>query len=130
MQECKKDESCHFRSCDGKGDPCAPRKVAELYLDSVFCLQPPGDSVCRRGVWDSLFSGCIPVTFPSKAAGIQPGFSLTKIYPWYLSPGTLALVEAADYYDAAERVRSMPYAEVRERQQAVAALLPRLALAV
>ena len=63
-----------------------------------LCLLPPaaGHSVCRRGVWDSLFSGCIPVTFPSKAAGIQPGFSLTKIYPWYLSPGTLALVEAAD----------------------------------
>ena len=129
MQACQKDESCHFRSCDGKGDPCEPRKVAELYLDSVFCLQPPGDSVCRRGVWDSLFSGCIPVTFPSKAAGIQSGFSLTKIYPWYLSPGTLALVEAADYHDAAERVRSMPDAEVRERQQAVAAMLPRLAYA-
>ena len=46
-----------------------------------------------------------------------------------LSPGTLALVEAADYHDAAERVRLMPDAEVRERQQAVAALLPRLAYA-
>ena len=33
------------------------------YLDSVFCLAPPGDDPTRRGLIDSLVAGCIPVTF-------------------------------------------------------------------
>jgi len=128
MHGCQHDESCHLHSCDGK-HACEPQKVAALYLDSVFCLQPPGDAVCRRGVWDALLSGCIPVTFPAMGAGMMPGASLTRIYPWFLPPGTPALVEADDYRDAAEKVRSMPDAEMRERQHAIAELLPRLAYA-
>ena len=85
--------------------------------------------MCRRGVWDALLSGCIPVTFPAMGAGMMPGASLTRIYPWFLPPGTPALVEADDYRDAAEKVRSMPDAEMRERQHAIAELLPRLAYA-
>ena len=30
---------------------------------AVFCLQPPGDSNCRKSFYDAAISGCIPVTF-------------------------------------------------------------------
>ena len=32
-------------------------------MRSVFCLQPPGDSPTRKSFYDSILSGCIPVTF-------------------------------------------------------------------
>jgi hypothetical protein len=34
-----------------------------LYRRSVFCLSPPGDSPTRKGLFDSILSGCIPVVF-------------------------------------------------------------------
>jgi len=33
----------------------------QLYATSVYCLQPGGDSATRRGFFDSLLFGCIPV---------------------------------------------------------------------
>eukprot|EP00605_Chrysophyceae_sp_TOSAG23-4_P002054 GSChrysophyteH1.ASY1.ANO1.2275.1 assembled CDS len=35
----------------------------QLSRDSVFCLQPPGDMPSRKGVFDAILSGCIPVLF-------------------------------------------------------------------
>ena len=32
---------------------------------STFCLQPAGDSPTRKGFWDSIILGCIPVIFRS-----------------------------------------------------------------
>ncbi|GAA6004436.1 uncharacterized protein JCM10292_007067 [Rhodotorula paludigena] len=40
--------------------------IAALHLDmaqSTFCLQPPGDSPTRKGFFDSILLGCIPVIF-------------------------------------------------------------------
>ncbi len=34
-----------------------------IYSQSQLCLMPPGDFPSRKAVLDSLFSGCIPVTF-------------------------------------------------------------------
>lgn len=34
---------------------------------SQFCIQPPGDSPTRRGFYDSVLLGCIPVVFSRKA---------------------------------------------------------------
>ena len=31
--------------------------------NSVFCLQPPGDTATRKSFYDSIISGCIPVLF-------------------------------------------------------------------
>lgn len=43
------------------------RKLYASMLDSVFCLQPPGDSPTRRGFYDSILLGCIPVIFSKDA---------------------------------------------------------------
>ena len=43
----------------------APTSVDALYRRSHFSLQPPGDSVTRKGIFDSLAFGCVPVVFSS-----------------------------------------------------------------
>lgn len=47
--------------------------VFEAYRSSVFCFQPPGDTVTRRGLFDALLMGCIPVVFPE----------IGRQYSWY-----------------------------------------------
>ncbi|RVX09154.1 hypothetical protein VitviT2T_001986 [Vitis vinifera] len=66
---------CQFLNCDS-GDCRQPESIIELFMESEFCLQPPGDSPTRKSVFDSLVSGCIPVLFDSFTAYYQ--------YPWHL----------------------------------------------
>lgn len=40
---------------------------ATAYLDSVFCLQPPGDMFSRKGLIDGVLMGCIPVYFDKRS---------------------------------------------------------------
>ncbi|GAA95768.1 glycosyltransferase family 47 protein [Mixia osmundae IAM 14324] len=37
--------------------------IFENMLHSTFCLEPPGDSSTRKGFYDSILLGCIPVIF-------------------------------------------------------------------
>lgn len=70
-----KDVTCRLLNCSTGG--CnQPKSVIELFLQSEFCLQPPGDSATRKSVFDSLVSGCIPVLFDPFTAYYQ--------YPWHL----------------------------------------------
>ncbi|KAG6634084.1 hypothetical protein CIPAW_12G094100, partial [Carya illinoinensis] len=71
------DEVCRFLNCSS-GACDQPELVIELFMESEFCLQPPGDSPTRKSVFDSLLSGCIPVFFCPFTAYYQ--------YPWHLSP--------------------------------------------
>lgn len=41
----------------------ADARIQHAYLDSVFCLQPSGDTPTRQGIFDALICGCIPVFF-------------------------------------------------------------------
>ncbi|XP_010436073.1 PREDICTED: probable xyloglucan galactosyltransferase GT20 [Camelina sativa] len=66
---------CRFLNCTNRS--CMnPKNVLDLFQDSEFCLQPPGDSATRRSVFDSLISGCIPVIFTPYTAYYQ--------YAWHL----------------------------------------------
>ncbi|XP_057449971.1 probable xyloglucan galactosyltransferase GT20 [Lotus japonicus] len=69
------DGKCKFLNCSSA--KCyEPESIIELFVDSEFCLQPPGDSPTRKSVFDSLISGCIPVVFDPFTAYYQ--------YPWHL----------------------------------------------
>lgn len=69
------DSHCRFLDC--KAGVCSmPETVIELFMESEFCLQPPGDSPTRKSVFDSLVAGCIPVLFDPFTAYYQ--------YPWHL----------------------------------------------
>lgn len=54
----------------GDCDQRAKHSTVRWMLQSVFCLQPPGDSPTRKSLYDSLLSGCVPVLFPY--SGQQP----------------------------------------------------------
>ncbi|KAF6162231.1 hypothetical protein GIB67_008360 [Kingdonia uniflora] len=71
----RNDGNCRFLNCISHG--CNdPETVIKLFMESEFCLQPPGDSPTRKSVFDSLISGCIPVLFDPFTAYYQ--------YPWHL----------------------------------------------
>ncbi|KAJ0034042.1 hypothetical protein Pint_25531 [Pistacia integerrima] len=57
--------------------------VMKLYQSSIFCLQPPGDSLTRRSAFESILSGCIPVFFHPGSAYMQYTWHLTKNYTKY-----------------------------------------------
>ncbi|CAA7040370.1 unnamed protein product [Microthlaspi erraticum] len=69
------DDQCRFLDCTN-GSCKNPKNVIDLFQDSEFCLQPPGDSATRRSVFDSLITGCIPVVFNPYTAYYQ--------YAWHL----------------------------------------------
>lgn len=50
-------------------------KLDALVMSSVFCINPPGDTPTRKGLFDSLLAGCIPV--------IMDLASLSE-YEWYI----------------------------------------------
>ncbi|KAF2313287.1 hypothetical protein GH714_010152 [Hevea brasiliensis] len=68
-------DKCQFVNCSSGGCD-QPETITELFVESEFCLQPPGDSPTRKSVFDSLVSGCIPVIFDPFTAYYQ--------YPWHL----------------------------------------------
>ncbi|CAL5187523.1 unnamed protein product [Lathyrus oleraceus] len=71
----KSDGKCKFLNCSSV--KCnEPESIIQLFVESEFCLQPPGDSPTRKSVFDSLISGCIPVLFDPFTAYYQ--------YPWHL----------------------------------------------
>eukprot|EP00917_Polyrhabdina_sp_WS-2016_P005197 GHVP01011769.1.p1 GENE.GHVP01011769.1~~GHVP01011769.1.p1 ORF type:complete len:287 (-),score=40.80 GHVP01011769.1:467-1327(-) len=39
------------------------KQIEEAYQNSIFCLQPTGDTCGRKGIIDSWVNGCIPVFF-------------------------------------------------------------------
>ncbi|PPS17844.1 hypothetical protein GOBAR_AA02735 [Gossypium barbadense] len=68
---------CKLLDCNSVGHECDdPLKLMNLFRSSIFCLQPPGDSLTRRSTFDSILAGCIPVFF-------HPGSAYTQ-YLWYL----------------------------------------------
>ncbi|KAF6146061.1 hypothetical protein GIB67_033420 [Kingdonia uniflora] len=74
--------NCRFLYCISRGYN-EPEMVIQLFMESEFCLQPPGDSPTRKSVFDSLISGCIPVFFDSFTAYYQYPWHLSEDHEWY-----------------------------------------------
>ena len=77
--DCEKDARCTLLRPSGKNED----QIYEEYLRSVFCLNPPGDSISRRAIVDSTLLGCIPVLF-HRGQALQ--------WPWHWSWGVNASV--------------------------------------
>ncbi|XAR70305.1 hypothetical protein NMG60_11027115 [Bertholletia excelsa] len=75
IKQCTSGDNCRFLNCT-YGACDRPGSVIGLFMESEFCLQPPGDSPTRKSVFDALVSGCIPVLFDPFTAYYQ--------YPWHL----------------------------------------------
>lgn len=77
IHQCSSDHTggCRFLDCRSGGCD-KPETVTLAFMESEFCLQPPGDSPTRKSFFDSLISGCIPVVFDPFTAYYQ--------YAWHL----------------------------------------------
>ncbi|CAH8383148.1 unnamed protein product [Eruca vesicaria subsp. sativa] len=73
IQQCKNSsKTCRFIDCNVKADLCNdPISLIKIFQSSIFCLQPPGDSLTRRSIFDSILAGCIPVFFNQGSAHNQ-----------------------------------------------------------
>merc|ERR1719482_85414 len=58
-----------------KLDNAMVTKMDDLLMSSVFCLNPPGDTPTRKGLFDSMLAGCIPVIFDEASL---------STYQWYI----------------------------------------------
>lgn len=77
-------KTCNFLDCKSGGNRCdTPVEVIKAFADSIFCLQPPGDSYSRRSTFDSILAGCIPVFFHPYSAYAQYTWYFPKNYTKY-----------------------------------------------
>ncbi|GER35001.1 exostosin family protein [Striga asiatica] len=68
--------SCRVVGCGGKKCENGTSEILETFLDSDFCLQPRGDSLTRRSIFDCMLAGSVPVFFWQRTAYLQ--------YEWFL----------------------------------------------
>ena len=122
------ENTCKFLDC--KMQACVePAPVIRLFMESEFCLQPPGDSPTRKSVFDSLVAGCIPVVFDPFTAHYQ--------YPWHLPEDYRKYSVYIDQEDVrmkqvnvVERLTKIPLKERQEmRRYIIDELMPRLVYA-
>ncbi|KAL0436580.1 UNVERIFIED_CONTAM: putative xyloglucan galactosyltransferase GT11 [Sesamum radiatum] len=75
---------CRMIECKDEKQNCLkPVNLMRLFENSVFCLQPPGDSFTRRSAFDAIVAGCIPVFFSPGSAYVQYLWHLPKDYDSY-----------------------------------------------
>lgn len=99
----------------------AARSAIALYARSVFCLQPPGDTVVRSGLVDALSVGCVPVLFHAAQAALWPhhwrAAEASVLFDWPRG----APVSRANATAVLQTLLTMPQERVRALQAGVAA---------
>lgn len=122
VYSCQKSKVCEVRRLVHQDNALKLYKYPE-YRKSTFCLQPPGDDPSRKGVMDSILSGCIPVTF-------HPDTLLTAL-PLHLStaeareisvyiPEYMALNSTT--FDIMKYIESIPSSVVEGKRRKIALL--------
>ncbi|MCO5603512.1 hypothetical protein L7F22_057663 [Adiantum nelumboides] len=126
IEQCRKSTFCKLLECTrGKSGCNSPTTVMKLFQESVFCLQPSGDSYTRRSVFDSMVSGCIPVLFHPYTVYTQYNWHLPENHSTYsvFIPENEIKSKTADI----ERIlRLVPACQVEEMREKVISLIPSL----
>ncbi|CAA6673602.1 unnamed protein product [Spirodela intermedia] len=118
LEHCARAPAGMCRSVDCSGWRCSNRtaETLNLFLGSVFCLQPRGDSFTRRSTFDCMVAGAIPVFFWRRSAYMQ--------YEWFLPP-----TATSTPVDIGSALAGLGEERVRKMRQRVVELLPRLVYA-
>mmetsp|Transcript_17377 Transcript_17377/g.42960 ORF Transcript_17377/g.42960 Transcript_17377/m.42960 type:complete len:429 (-) Transcript_17377:212-1498(-) len=59
----------------------SPKLAEEEMRNSIFCLQPPGDTFTRKAIFDAFATGCIPVVFFNSDSFVA-SFPFSDIVPY------------------------------------------------
>lgn len=129
IDDCKNTKVCKLLECDFGESKChSPSSIMQMFQNSVFCLQPAGDSYTRRSTFDSILAGCIPVFF-------HPGSAYTQ-YTWHLprnySKYSVFISEndiRARNVSIEEKLASISPEQVKEMREEVINLIPRITYA-
>jgi len=104
------------------------RDMMHTYKQSVFCFVPPGDEIPRRGLFDVLLAGCIPVM-------VHP-LMLHAQYPFHLGEERAKAVSVfvpmrlLDSFSSKFKIisflKNIPTSIIREKQRQIELLAPSL----
>uniref|UniRef100_A0A0V0HPU0 Putative ovule protein n=1 Tax=Solanum chacoense TaxID=4108 RepID=A0A0V0HPU0_SOLCH len=129
MSYCRNEsDSCQVVDC--AVIPCSngSSEIQKALLSSDFCLQPKGDSLTRRSVFDCMVAGSVPVFFWRRTAYTQ--------YQWFLpeDPGSYSVFidpEAVRNGTASikEILKSYSKDQVRKMREKVIETIPRIVYA-
>ncbi|CAK9211566.1 unnamed protein product [Sphagnum troendelagicum] len=120
--------NCTLLDCSKVSCPRYPQFVTGLFLRSVFCLQPPGDSPTRKGIFDCLIAGCIPVFFSNDSAYDQYVWHLPRngrSYSVFISEDQVQ----KDRCNVMEIVAGISAKRVKAMQEAIVDIIPGLVYA-
>ncbi|CAN0841637.1 Probable xyloglucan galactosyltransferase GT14 [Linum grandiflorum] len=102
-----------------------PVNVMKVFQDSVFCLQPAGDSYTRRSTFDAILAGCIPVFFHPGTAYAQYKWHLPKDFGRYSV--FLPVKDVKDWKAGVNRtLLEIPEERVAKMREEVIGLIPRV----
>ncbi|CAH2059845.1 unnamed protein product [Thlaspi arvense] len=128
IQQCKSSsKTCRFLDCDVKANGCDdPISLMKLFESSVFCLQPPGDSLTRRSVFDSILAGCIPVFFNQESAYKQYVWHIPKNESEYSVYIPVKELRTGGKNKIEKILRGIPNAKVVGMRENVIRLVPKI----
>ncbi|KAJ8605593.1 hypothetical protein CTAYLR_000031 [Chrysophaeum taylorii] len=125
MKECDATDDCLRVSVD-KNLRCGDLGTA--YANATFCFQPGGDSPYRKGLYDSLLVGCIPVIFSLYNARVSPW------HFWADHRRDMVVVNETAYlsggFDIFDYLRAIPSPRIRAMQASIAVNAHRLQYAL
>lgn len=92
------------------------KECSSLYSKSVFCIQDGADSTTRKGLWDGLISGCIPVFLNGVMSDEFSCFG-DNLNPWYV-------IQQKEFY--VNQLLSLPPEYIKLLQMNLLRLLPKI----
>ncbi|KAL2486479.1 Exostosin family protein [Abeliophyllum distichum] len=127
MEQCTASRrKCRLLECKNGRNKCIkPVHIMKMFQNSIFCLQPPGDSFTRRSTFDSILAGCIPVFFSPASAYVQYLWNLPTDYTTYS-----ILIPEDDVKQKNVRIEHVlsriPRKKVSEMREEVIKLIPKV----
>jgi len=128
IRQCKlKPELCVFFDTAEPGFKLDNRMVTQmddLLMSSVFCFNPPGDTPTRKGLFDSLLAGCIPVVFDDASLSmyrwhIPNPHELSISIPVQLDKMPAVFGGPTGEFNVLDYLASISPAKIRKKQEAI-----------
>ena len=101
--------------------------IAEAYSAATFCLQSGGDQPSRKGIFDAIAYGCIPVVFDHRSLGVfiqhveDPDAIAIYIPKEFVMDGSLHVLQ---------HLRAIPESRIKQMQSNLRAVQHRLQYSV
>jgi len=130
LEQCSSSPRCELLRCQKGLSICnEPSEVMRLFSDSVFCLQPQGDSFTRRSIFDSMLAGCIPVFFTEHSAYTQYKWHLPRNRSSYSVYIPEKSVQRSGNRSIEQHLQSLSADQVESMRREVIGLIPSLTYA-